>query len=100
VAQQTQEVGVRMAIGASPGDVFRMIVGRGARLLGIGVVIGLVGAFFSARVLAGYVWKASTFDFVTFSAVSVLLLVVGLQACVWPARRAARISPVVALRQE
>lgn len=100
VAQQVHEMGVRMAIGASPASVFRMIVARGMRLLVVGVAIGLVGSVFAARLLASYVWHASTFDPLTFAAVCVVLLVAGLQACVWPARRAARISPVVALRQE
>ena len=100
VAQQVHEVGVRMAIGASPGSVFRMVVGRGARLLSVGIVLGFVGSIFAARLLATYVWHASTFDTLTFVGVSVVLLVAGLQACVWPARHAARISPVVALRDE
>jgi putative ABC transport system permease protein len=100
VAQQVHEVGVRMAIGASPGSVFKMVVARGARLLGAGIALGLLGTLFSARLLAAYVWQASTFDWLTFAAVSVVLLVAGLQACVWPARRAARVSPIVALRQE
>ena len=100
VAQQVQEVGVRMAIGASPGAVFRMVVARGAWLLSVGIVLGFIGSIFAARLLATYVWRASTFDALTFVGVSILLLVAGLQACVWPARRAARISPVVALRSE
>ena len=100
VAQQVQEVGVRMAIGASPGAVFRMVVARGAWLLSVGIVLGFIGSIFAARLLATYVWRASTFDALTFVGVSILLLVAGLQACVWPARRASRISPVVALRNE
>ncbi len=100
VAQQVHEVGVRMAIGASPGSVFAMVVARGARLLGAGIALGLLGAGFSAQLLAAYVWKASTFDALTFSGVSALLLLAGLQGCVWPARRAARINPIVALRQD
>ena len=100
VAQQVHEVGVRMAIGASPGAVFRMVVGRGARLLTVGIVIGFVGSMFAARVLATYVWRVSTFDALTFIGVSLVLFVAGLQACMWPARRASRISPMVALRDE
>jgi putative ABC transport system permease protein len=100
VAQQVHEVGVRMAVGASPGSVFGMVVARGARLLGAGIALGLVGTVLSARLLAAYVWQASTFDALTFAGVSVVLLVTGLQACLWPARRAARISPIVALRQD
>jgi putative ABC transport system permease protein len=100
VAQQVHEMGVRLAIGASPGSIFAMTLARGAALLGIGIAVGLVGSYFAARLLATYVWRASTFDLVTFGAVSLLLLLVGLLACFWPARRASRISPIVALRQE
>jgi putative ABC transport system permease protein len=99
VAQQVHEVGVRMAIGASPGSVFAMVVGRGAVLVVIGIVVGLAGSVYAARLMAGFVWHASTFDPLTFGGVSVLLLLSGLQACVWPARRAARVSPMVALRE-
>jgi putative ABC transport system permease protein len=100
VAQQVHEVGVRMAIGASPAAVFRMVVGRGVRLLTVGIVIGFVASIFGARLLATYVWRASTFDALTFVGVSLVLFVAGLQACMWPARRASRISPIVALRDE
>jgi putative ABC transport system permease protein len=100
VAQQVHEVGVRMAIGASPGSVFRMVVARGARLLSLGIVLGLIGSFFAARLLAAYVWAGATFDALTFVGVSIVLLVAGIHACVWPARRASRVSPVIALRDE
>jgi putative ABC transport system permease protein len=99
VAQQSQEVGVRIAIGATPGRVFRMVVGHGARLLGLGVLAGLIGSVLAARLLAAYVWHASTFDALTFGAVAALLFGVGLQTCMWPARRASRINPIVAIRQ-
>ena len=100
VAQQVPEMGVRLAIGASPGVVFWMVVIRGGRLLGIGLALGLAGSLFSAHLLSRYVWRAGTFDPVTIGAVSALLALAGLLACVWPARRAARVDPVVALRQE
>ena len=100
VARQVHEVGVRMALGASPGSVFGMVVGRGARLIAAGIVIGLVGSVLAARVLEGYVWRVSTVDLFTLTVVSALLLATGLQACVWPARRASRISPITALRSE
>jgi putative ABC transport system permease protein len=100
VAQQTQEVGVRLAIGASPGSVFRMVVGRGAVLLAAGIALGLAGSLLSSNLLAQFVWRGATFDVATFGLVSLLLFAGGLQACLWPARRASRISPVVALRQE
>ena len=100
VARQVHEVGVRMALGASPGSVFGMVVGRGARLIAVGIAIGLAGSVLAARVLEGYVWRVSTVDLFTLTVVSALLLATGLQACVWPARRASRISPITALKAE
>ena len=100
VARQVHEVGVRMALGASPTSVFGMVVGRGARLIAVGVAIGLVASVLASRVLEGYVWRVSTVDVFTMTVVSALLLVTGLQACVWPARRASRVSPVTALKTD
>ena len=71
---------------------------RGVPLAGI--ALGLAGSFLTARLLSNQVWKVSTFDPISFGAVSLILLVAGLQACFWPARRAARIDPLTALRQE
>jgi len=100
VAQQTREIGVRIALGASPGNISGMVVKRGAWLLLIGVAVGLAGSFLTARLLARQIWNVSPFDPITFVGVSLILLIAGLQACFWPARRAARIDPIVALRQE
>jgi putative ABC transport system permease protein len=100
VAQQTHEIGVRMALGATPGKVSGMVVRRGLWLLLVGIAVGLLGSFLTARLLAGQIWNVSPFDPVTFGAVSLILLIAGLQACLWPARRAARIDPIAALRQE
>ncbi len=100
VEQQRHELGVRIALGADTGRITAMVVGRGARLLLVGTAMGLVAALFATRVMAGQIWNVSTFDPVSFAAVSVLLFVAGLQACYWPARRAARVDPIVALRQE
>jgi predicted permease len=100
VAQQRHEIGVRMALGATSGTIARMIVARGTWLLVTGLAIGLVGAIFVARLLARQVWNVSPFDPLAFTAVSLILLAAGLQACFWPARRAARIDPIVALREE
>lgn len=103
VAQQTQEIGIRMALGASPSAVSGMVIKRGLALLAAGITAGLIGSLLAARLLKGYVWNLSAFDSfdpLTFGAVALLLLLAGLQACWWPARRAARIDPLVALRQE
>jgi putative ABC transport system permease protein len=89
VAQQTHEIGIRMALGAIPGNVSGMVVKRGLWLLLIGIGLGLAGSFLSSRLLARQIWNVSPFD-----------PIVGLQACAWPARRAARIDPITALRQE
>ena len=100
VAQQTREIGVRMALGADPRSVAAMIVKSGAVLLAAGIVLGLAASVVAARLLAQQIWNVSPFDPISFVAVSVLLLVVGLQACAWPAWRAARTPPTVALTGE
>jgi predicted permease len=100
VAQQRQEIGVRMALGASFGDIARMVMGSGLRLVLAGIAIGLAGSLAGARLLAGQVWRISPFDPASFAAVSLVLLAVGMQACFWPARRAARADAVVALRAD
>jgi putative ABC transport system permease protein len=100
VAQQTQEIGVRIALGARFGDIAGMVVGRGLKLLGAGILLGLGGSLAAARLLAQQVWRVSPFDPVSFAVVSLLLLIVGVQACFWPARRAARVDAVTALRYE
>ena len=100
VAQQTHDLGIRMAIGATPGQIAGMVVKRGSGLLLSGIALGLTGSFLTARLLARQIWGVSPFDPVSFSAVSLVLLVAGLLACVRPARRAARIDPMEALRCE
>ncbi|HET9567896.1 MAG TPA: FtsX-like permease family protein, partial [Vicinamibacterales bacterium] len=100
VAQQRHEIGVRMALGASAGSIARMVITRGSWLLGIGIVLGLIGASAVARLLARQVWNVAPFDPLAFAVVSLILLLAGLQACFWPARRASRIDPIIALREE
>src|SRR4051812_5124891 len=100
VAQQRQEIGMRMALGASSTSIVVMILARGSRLLATGMIIGLAGSFIGARLLARQVWNASPFDPLAFIAVALVLLAAGLQACVWPALRAGRTEPIIVLRME
>src|SRR5262249_40012916 len=100
VAQRTQEIGVRIAMGAQTSDVRRMILGQSLRLAVIGVAIGLVGAFAVARFLATLVFGVGTYDLLTFLAVAALLVAVAMLASWLPARRAVRVDPLVALRYE
>jgi putative ABC transport system permease protein len=100
VTQQRREIGIRIALGARLGQVVGMMLGMGARLLAIGIAAGLAGSLASIKLLNGLVRNISTFDPWSFAAVSVLLLAAGLFASYWPARRAARIDPVTALRDE
>ena len=100
VAQQSHEIGVRLALGAERGRIIRMIVGRGVRLLAIGVAVGLVASALAARVVAGRFWNVPTFDPLAFGAVSLILFASGLLACLRPALRAGRIDPIRALRTE
>jgi putative ABC transport system permease protein len=100
VSQRTQEIGVRVALGAQRGDVLRLIVGHGALLGGLGIVIGLGGALAVTRFLRTLLFGVSPFDPASFVAVSLVLTTIALLASYIPARRAARVDPVEALRYE
>jgi putative ABC transport system permease protein len=100
VSWQTHEIGIRMALGASRADVLRLVVRQGMKMAFVGLVLGLVGAFFVSRVLIGMLYGISPTDPLTFTGVSIVLLVVALLACLIPARRATRVDPIVALRAE
>lgn len=100
VSQQRQEIGVRMALGASSRSIVTMVLARGSRLLLAGMAIGLAGSLIGARFLARQVWNVSPFDPVAFLLVAIVLLIAGLQACIWPALRAGRTDPIIALRLE
>jgi putative ABC transport system permease protein len=100
VEQRTQEIGIRMALGANQGQMMGMILGQAMRLAGVGVVLGLCAAYGLTRVLAGLVFGVKTTDPLTFGAVALILTIVALLAGFIPARRATRVDPILALRQE
>jgi putative ABC transport system permease protein len=100
VTQRTAEIGVRMALGAQPRQVLWLVLRRALAQLAIGVPIGIAGAFGVGRVLQTVVAQTSTRDPVTVGSIAVLMIIVSVNACFWPARRATRLDPVRALRDE
>jgi putative ABC transport system permease protein len=99
-ARRTHEIGIRMALGADGGDVQRLVIRTGLRLVALGIVIGLCVSFVLARLIASQLWGVSAHDPLTLVVVPFLLLIIGVLACWIPARRATHVSPVVALRYE
>jgi len=100
VAQRTREFGLRMALGAELRDMLKLIVGHGMKLVLAGLVLGVAGALALTKVLAGMLFNVRASDPATFVAVCTLLAAVGAMACYLPARRAAKVDPMVALRAE
>jgi putative ABC transport system permease protein len=100
VTQRTSEIGIRVTLGAQPTDVFRIVVGEGIRFALIGVTIGLASGLILTRLLQSFLYGISASDPLTFAAVIILLLAVAAAASYFPARRATRVDPIVALRYE
>jgi putative ABC transport system permease protein len=100
VTERTHEVGIRMALGAQSADVVRLFVKQGMALVVVGLGLGLIGAFAMTRVMTGLLFNVQANDPLTFASVALLLSLIALAACYLPARRAARTSPLLALRRE
>ena len=100
VNQQTREIGIRMALGATPAEVMRWVVAQGLRLAGVGVLIGVFAGLVLMRSVASLLFGISTHDPETFAGVAMVLILVAFFACYVPARRATKVNPVAALRNE
>ena len=98
--QRTQEIGIRMALGAKPGDILRLVVGHGMKLTVAGIALGVIASLGLTRVMTNLLFGVTATDLPTFLGVSALLTVVALLANYIPARRATRVNPVTALRYE
>jgi putative ABC transport system permease protein len=100
VAQRTHEIGIRMALGAQIRDVFVTVISQGLRLVSLGIIIGLIGAFAVTRLLSQMLYGVTASDPITYTIVAALLLATAFAACLVPARRATRVDPLEALRHE
>ena len=100
VAQRTHEIGIRMALGAERGNVVGLVMRQGMRLAGVGVLIGLIGAPLLTRVMASLLFGVAATGLLTFGSIALLLAIVAVLACYFPALRATKVDPLIALRHE
>jgi putative ABC transport system permease protein len=100
VSQQTREIGIRMALGARKSQVLKLVLGQGMKLVLVGVAIGLIASFAATRLMGSLLFNMSATDPLTLGAVALLLMLVALLACYLPARRAAKVDPMIALRND
>jgi putative ABC transport system permease protein len=100
VSQRTNEIGIRIALGAAQSNIFRLVVGEAMLLVAISIAIGLLGAFMATHFLNSLLYGVAAWDPVTFASIATLIAGVAFLACWLPARRAARVDPVIALRAE
>jgi putative ABC transport system permease protein len=100
VIQRTHEIGIRMSLGAQPGQVLRLVMGQGAKLALAGIAVGIAAALALTRLMRSLLFEVNPADPLTFAAIAALLVAVALAACYIPARRAMRVDPMTALRYE
>jgi putative ABC transport system permease protein len=100
VSQRTNEIGIRIALGAAQSNIFRLVVGEAMLLVAISIAIGLLGAFMATRFLSSLLYGVAAWDPITFGSIATLIAAVAFLACWFPARRASRVDPIVALRTE
>ena len=98
VEQRTAEIGVRMALGAQPGQVLRMVLSRATTFMGVGLAIGLAAGWLLARFVSAFLFQVSPHDVVVYAGAAGVLMAAGLVAAYIPARRASRVDPLIALR--